>query len=111
MMGGSGPGLWWPLMMLMPLVMVAGLVFAAWMLGGVLGLGPRATRGGRRGRQPLRPGSQEGGTLEDPLSVVRERYARGEISHDELDSYLDTLLRTDPGVAQRAPGPRHEKQG
>ncbi|HUY50705.1 MAG TPA: hypothetical protein VMV92_34200 [Streptosporangiaceae bacterium] len=107
MMGGSGPGLWWPLMMLMPLVMVAGVVFAAWMLGGVLGFGPRATRGS----QPLRPGSQEGGTPEDPLAVVRERYARGEISHDELDSYLDTLLRTDPGVAQRAPGPRHERQG
>jgi uncharacterized membrane protein len=111
MMGGSGPGPWWPLMMLMPLVMVAGLVFAAWMLGRVLGFGPRVTRGRRRGRQPLGPGSQAGGTREDPLAVVRERYARGEISHDELDSYLDTLLRAGPGVAQRAPGPRHERQG
>jgi hypothetical protein len=36
-----------------------------------LGFGPRATRGRRRGRQPLGPGSQEGGTPADPLAVVR----------------------------------------
>jgi uncharacterized membrane protein len=94
MMGGSGPGAWRPLMLLlMPLVMVTGLAFAAWMLGRALGFGPRAMRGGRSGRQPLGPGRQEAGTPEDPLAVVRERYARGEISHDDLDRYLDILLR------------------
>lgn len=106
MMGWSNPGPWWPLMMLMPLVMVASLVFAAWLLGGFLGFGPGATPGRRRGRQPPGRGNQAGGTPEDPLAVVRERYARGEISHDELDSYLDILLRTGSDVAQRAPGPR-----
>ncbi|MQA03870.1 MAG: SHOCT domain-containing protein [Streptosporangiales bacterium] len=35
------------------------------------------------------------------LAIARERYARGEIDHAELDRILDTLLRTegrvDPG--------------
>lgn len=32
-----------------------------------------------------------------PLAVLRERYARGEIGHDEFDRYLDRLIRTEPG--------------
>ena len=28
----------------------------------------------------------------DPLEIVRERYARGEIDHDELARYLDNLV-------------------
>ena len=28
----------------------------------------------------------------DPLEIVRERYARGEIDHDELERYLSNLV-------------------
>ena len=28
----------------------------------------------------------------DPIEIVRERYARGEIDHDELERYLDNLV-------------------
>ena len=28
----------------------------------------------------------------DPIEIVRERYARGEIDHDELDRYLSNLV-------------------
>ena len=28
----------------------------------------------------------------DPLKIVRERYARGEIDHDELERYLSNLV-------------------
>jgi uncharacterized membrane protein len=110
MMGGPGPGQWWPLMMLMPLVMLAGFGFVAWMLARVLGFSPQATRGGRRAGSRGGPGSHESGAPEDPLAVVRERYARGEISHDELDRYLDTLLRTDPALTGHAPRPRRQEQ-
>lgn len=30
----------------------------------------------------------------DPIQLVRERYARGEIDHDEMERYLDNLLNT-----------------
>lgn len=108
MMGWSGPGPWWPLMIVMPLVMLAGFAFLAWMVDGMPGFGPRSARRRHRDVQPPadRPG---GGSREDPLAVVRERYARGEIGHDELDRYLDRLLRTDPAVFQHPPGaPREE---
>jgi len=31
----------------------------------------------------------------DPVEIVRERYARGEIDHEEMDKYLERLLRSD----------------
>ncbi len=34
-------------------------------------------------------------TREDPLVVLRERYARGEIEHEEFERTLDGLLRTE----------------
>lgn len=41
------------------------------------------------------PGQGRGG--EDPLAVLRERYARGGIGHEELGRYLGRLIRTEPG--------------
>ncbi len=32
----------------------------------------------------------------EPLSIVRERYARGEISHKELDQLVETIVRREP---------------
>ena len=51
----------------------------------------------------------------DPLEIVRERYARGEIDHDELERYLDDLVVDErsrrwvgnpPGVNQPQPPAR-----
>ena len=42
----------------------------------------------------------------DPLEIVRERYARGEIDHDELERYLGNLVVDErpgrPGHSPRA---------
>ena len=35
--------------------------------------------------------------VEDPVVVLRERFARGEIDLPEFETRLDDLLRTDPG--------------
>ena len=43
---------------------------------------------------------------EDPLAVLRERHARGEIGHDESGRYPGRLIRTEPG---RQPG--HDGRG
>jgi uncharacterized membrane protein len=87
------------LMMLMPLAMMAGLAFFAWMGRGALGFRPH---GGRVAQGDGRPqDDRQGGTApEDPLAVVRDRYARGEITHEELDRYLDRLLATDPKLGR-----------
>ena len=42
----------------------------------------------------------------DPLEIVRERYARGEIDHDELERYLDNLV-----VDERPGRPGHNPRG
>lgn len=106
MMGWSGPGAWWPLMIVMPLVMLAGFAVLAWMVSGMLGVRSR------RPRDVQPPVSRPESTArEDPLAVVRERYARGEIGHEELDRYLDRLLRTDPAESGHPPRPRQEGTG
>ncbi len=65
--------------------------------GGLLwGPGPhRSPREQERGHDHGRAG-------EDPLAVLRERYARGEIGRDESGRYPGRLIRTEPG---RRPGP------
>ncbi len=42
----------------------------------------------------------------DPIEIVRERYARGEIDHDELERYLDNLV-----VDERPGRPGHTPRG
>ena len=63
------------------------------------GLFPGPGPGRSRREQERGHGQGRGG--EDPLAVLRERYARGEIGHEEFDRYLDRLIRTEPG---RQPG-------
>ena len=96
-----------------PLVMLVGFVVV---LVGVLvalrfvagGTGQRAMGPGcmSRARTPGRPvsGIEAPKAAADPLEIVRERYARGEIDLDELERYLDKLLATErPGSASADP--------
>ena len=59
-------------------------------------MGPGCTG---RARTPGRPASgleaPDVPIPADPLEIVRERYARGEIDHDELERYLDHLLTSE----------------
>ncbi|MHB1509307.1 MAG: SHOCT domain-containing protein [Acidimicrobiales bacterium] len=57
--------------------------------------------GGGTGGNAIRPSSGTGSRREnleaprdqrDPIDIVRERYARGEIDHDELERYLHILV-------------------
>jgi len=104
-------------MVLGPLVMVLGFVVVLlavfvvlrFVFGGI---------GGNAMRQSCGAGSQRG-NLEaprdqrDPLGIVRERYAQGEIDHDELERYLDNLVVdgeyrravSDPSGVSQAPPP------
>lgn len=95
MMGG-GPG--WDPVLIVPVILAAvvvlaaalALIFALRSADPARRLRPRQLgRRGRASRPAARPDSGE-----DPLIIVRERYARGEISHAELLRVLDQLLRT-----------------
>lgn len=100
MMGWGGPEVWWPLIVVMPLL-IAGVTMVIVMTRGRNGGGLfRGSRPHRSLREQERVHDQ-GRAGEDPLAVLRERYARGEIGHDEFDRYLDRLIRTEPGQ----PGP------
>lgn len=83
-----------PLMMLVGFaVVLVGVMVALRFVAGGAGhsaMGPGCT--GRAGT-PRRPsGLETPKAASDPLEIVRERYARGEIDHDELERYLDNLL-------------------
>ena len=98
-----------------PLVMLVG--FAVVMLGLIVasrfvagGVGQRAMGPGCMGRDrtPGRPapGLETPKAAADPLEIVRERYARGEIDHDELERYLDHLLTSERPGRTSADSPR-----
>ena len=105
-----------------PLVMLVG--FAVVLVGVMValrfvagGAGQRAMGPGcmGRARTPGRPASglEAPKAAGDPLEIVRERYARGEIDHDELERYLDNLIVdgqprrsvSDPSGVDQAPPP------
>ena len=102
------------MMLFGPLVMLVG--FAVVLIGVMValrfvagGAGQRAMGPGcmGRARTPGRPASglEAPKAAGDPLEIVRERYARGEIDHDELERYLDNLLTSErPGRAAAPPG-------
>lgn len=109
MMGGSAG---WA-MLIFPLILV---IVAAVAATAVI----RAARTGSGWRPPgrNRPGLPHEDTVPmadrarpDPLIVLRERYARGEISHDEFTRTVEGLLRTEdaaggPAAHTLTPGPR-----
>ena len=95
MMTGIGSGGFWPVLLIMTLMMLIGvavLVYAIrggrWRLAGGPG-GPRSTLPGGEREQAQLSGP-------DPLVVLRERYAAGEIDEQEFERRIETLLRTDP---------------
>ena len=92
----SGPGPWWPLLIVMPLVMVsAGVVMMLVMTGGrtrragwLCGFDGQRSSDETKGERPRPP--------EDPLVILRERFARGEIDMEEFEHRVDPLLRAEP---------------
>ena len=98
-------------------VVLVGVMAALRFVAG--GAGQRAMGPGcmGRARTPGRPASgleaPNVRTPADPLEIVRERYARGEIDHDELERYLDNLIVdgqprrsvSDPSGVDQAPPP------
>ena len=64
-----------------------------------LGRSSDAANQGARLEAPSAPRDER-----DPIEIVRERYARGEIDHDELERYLDNLVVDErPGRPGRDP--------
>ncbi|MDA8281938.1 MAG: SHOCT domain-containing protein [Actinomycetota bacterium] len=96
-----------PLVMLVSVVVVLlGVIVASRFVAG--GGGQRAIGCGCMGgaRTPGRPvsGLEAPKAAADPLEIVRERYARGEIDQDELERSLDHLLASErPGRASVTP--------
>src|SRR5215203_926911 len=86
-MGGWGVGFWWPFMIFRLLFWVAILAFIAFFAVRILsrGRGP-----GWRG--PGRPGSPS----DQAEAILRERFARGDISAEEYESYMKTMRDNPP---------------
>ncbi len=57
------------------------------------GIGSSQTEGEKRAEQPAR---------DDPLAIARERYARGEIDHAELERRVEGLVRSEPAAPGRS---------
>ncbi|MDA8063730.1 MAG: SHOCT domain-containing protein [Actinomycetota bacterium] len=84
-----------PLVMLIGFVVVlVGVMVALRFVAGGAGQGAMGPGCMGRTRTPGRrvSGLETPRPAPDPLEIVRERYARGEIDHDELERYLDNLV-------------------
>lgn len=76
--------------------LVAGEVFAfAALLIGILGLVYLKTGFELISEQTGSQSSSDAAAEEDPLTILRERYARGEITQEEFERRLDDLLETE----------------
>lgn len=54
-----------------------------------------------RGERENVSNTESEATAEDPITALRERYARGEIDEAEFERRLDRLLSTEPGELRR----------
>ncbi len=95
MMTGVWSGGFWPMLLIMPVVMLIGLGVLVYAIQGgrrhpSCGPGDRRSNLASRGQDP-RPAPGP-----DPLEVLRERYSTGAIDHEEFERRVETLLRTDP---------------
>src|SRR5215203_1280796 len=91
-MGGWGVGFWWPFMIFRLLFWVAILAFLAFFAVRILsrGRGPGWRGPGWRG--PGRPGSPG----DQAEAILRERFARGDISAEEYESSMKTMRDNPP---------------
>jgi uncharacterized membrane protein len=82
-----------PLMMVFGFVVMLLVVFVVlrFVVDGIGGNAMRPSCGAGSQRSNLEAPTDQ----RDPLEIVRERYARGEIDHDELERYLDNLVVDD----------------
>ena len=82
----------WPVLVVIPVMLAfAVTVFRraagrSGPMGPACGFGPAHPAADERTERPVR---------EDPLAIVRERYARGEIDHAELEQRVEGLLRSE----------------
>ena len=93
-----------PLAMLLGFVIVVlGVVVVLRFVVGSFGANTlgRSSDAAQQGRRLEAPRDER-----DPIEIVRERYARGEIDHDELERYLDNLV-----VDERPGCPGHTPRG
>ena len=99
MMNFGGGGVGWSMTVVGPFMMLVGLVVIV-LIARVFFYGGISRN--LRDRRDERVNPETFVKNRDPLEVVRERYARGEIDHEELEQYLSNLLRSEgPGSLGR----------
>ena len=103
MMGSTGS---WVPVLITVIVVIAALAVAV-VAGFARGRSRGAARPAAEG-QPPAPGLTAGGPgiPADPLADLRERYARGEISHADFLRDLDAVVRAEQDLAPFSPRPR-----
>jgi hypothetical protein len=87
----------WPLFAVPVMIGLAMVVFLALRSG--LGRGGSAPGCAAGPHQPPVTRIDEGPPREDPMVILRERFARGEIDMPEFEARLEGLLRSDPREA------------
>lgn len=94
-----GGGVGWSMMVVWPFLMLFGLVLIVLI---VRAFSYGGTSQNLRKHRDERFDPETFVKKRDPLEVVRERYARGEIDHEELEQCLSDLLRSErPGYLGR----------
>ncbi len=89
----------WPVLVVIPVVIALVVTVARRFAPGhgTMGMGC-----GFGPSHPIAEKTTEIPAREDPLAIVRERYARGEIDHAELERRIEGLLRSEPTELARS---------
>ncbi len=89
----------WPVLVVIPVALASAVTVFRRAVGRSGPMGPGCGFGPSR---PVRDERQEQPAREDPLVIVRDRYARGEIDHAELEKRVEGLLRTEETAPARS---------